>query len=80
MKRPTCGGELPRILCKACRTPLSRDETAISRRLLGRGISQFYCISCLAALLGVEKHVIRMKIEEYRALGCALFPKRQEER
>lgn len=79
MRRPVCDGELSRLLCKACGAPLSRDETGISKRLLGRGITQFYCIPCLAVLLGVERHVIRMKIEEFRSMGCALFPKRQED-
>lgn len=79
MKRPVCNGELPCLLCKTCGAPLSRDETGISKRLLGRGITQFYCIPCLAVLLGVGRHVIRMKIEEFRSMGCALFPKRQED-
>jgi len=78
MKRPVCPGVQTRHQCAQCDSALARDDIAISRRLIGRGISQFYCIRCLAARLGVSQAVIHLKIKEYRAMGCALFPPYKE--
>jgi len=78
MKRPVCPGMPTNHQCAQCDSSLARDDVAISRRLIGRGISRFYCIPCLAARLGVSQAVIRLKIKEYRAMGCALFPPYKE--
>lgn len=56
-----------------CAALLRRDEVGISKRLLGRGITRYFCVGCLARRLGVPPGVIELKIEEYRAMGCALF-------
>ncbi len=74
MKRPISSGEPLTPLCADCRAPLCRDEIAITKRLVGRGIRSFFCVSCLASRLMVSEEVIRHKIEEFRAMGCALFP------
>ncbi|MDD3213295.1 MAG: hypothetical protein PHY64_06465 [Eubacteriales bacterium] len=73
MQRPVCTGALPVDRCEECAAPLRRDEVGISKRLLGRGITRFYCVGCLARRLGVPKAVIELKIQEYRAMGCSLF-------
>lgn len=73
LKKPVCTGTLSVPLCMDCAAPLRRDEIAITKRLIGRGIRQYYCENCLARRLGVTPTVIRMKIQEYRAMGCALF-------
>jgi hypothetical protein len=73
LKRPVCTGGLPETRCADCAAPLKRDEIAISRRLIGRGITRYFCIPCLARRLRVDEAVIEAKIREYRAMGCALF-------
>lgn len=79
MRRPTAAAALPMRACADCAIALRQDEIAISRRLIGRGIKQFWCIGCLARRLAVPPSVIQRKIEEYRAMGCALFPMKQED-
>ena len=73
MKRPVCVGQLYVEHCVDCNQPLHRDEVAISRRLIGRGITRYCCIGCLAERLKVDPTVIKLKIQEYRELGCSLF-------
>lgn len=79
MKRPVCVGSIPNQSCVDCGAVLKRDDVGISKRLVSRGLTRFYCSSCLAKRLGVPETVIALKISEYRAMGCALFSSRGEE-
>lgn len=73
MKRPVSQGGVSATCCVDCASSLRRDEIAITKRLVGRGATQFYCISCLARRLGVPTATIEQKIQEYREMGCSLF-------
>jgi hypothetical protein len=59
--------------CVLCGIALKIDEVALSRKMLGRKIVSFYCINCLAAELEVDAEDLKIKIEEFREQGCALF-------
>jgi hypothetical protein len=52
---------------------LKRDEVALSRKMLGRQIMKFYCIDCLAEVLGCDPDDLAVKIEEFKEQGCTLF-------
>lgn len=73
MKRPVCQGAVPVSRCADCGRPLRRDEIGITKRLISRGLQQFYCLPCLARRLGVSPAAIEQKIQEYREMGCVLF-------
>ncbi|HPF87174.1 MAG TPA: hypothetical protein PK537_03845 [Candidatus Limiplasma sp.] len=73
MKRPVCQGTVPVVRCADCASPLRRDEIAITKRLISRGATQFFCIGCLARRLHVPEAAIEQKIQEYREMGCTLF-------
>jgi biotin operon repressor len=52
---------------------LYKDEVALSRKMLGRTITEFYCLDCLAAYLECSVADLKIKIQEFREQGCALF-------
>jgi len=60
--------------CVACgKKPLTKDEIGINKKLLGKDITFYYCIDCLADYLECTSEDIFDKIEEFRADGCELF-------
>jgi hypothetical protein len=62
------------IACPDCgKTPLSRDEIGISKKLLGEDSTRILCLSCLATWLEVTEEELMAKIEEFKAAGCKLF-------
>lgn len=62
------------VECIACgKRPLTKDEIAITKKLLGRDVKNFYCLDCLADYLQVEPQDILDKIEEFKEEGCELF-------
>lgn len=64
---------MKRKTCTDCGVALKKDEVALSQKMIGRQITKFYCLDCLAVILdcGVEDLVI--KIQEFKEQGCALF-------
>ena len=60
--------------CYVCgKEDLSKDEVGITKKLLGKNIKQFYCLSCLAEQLEVTEQELLDKIEEFKNEGCTLF-------
>ncbi|GHU14979.1 hypothetical protein FACS1894163_00250 [Spirochaetia bacterium] len=61
-------------VCTQCAKKLSGDETAIYRKLVNRGASEYLCIDCLAVFLGCGRKAIEDRIAYYRKAGtCVLF-------
>ncbi|MBQ9198250.1 MAG: hypothetical protein IJ157_13575 [Clostridia bacterium] len=65
-------------VCCKCGKAVSPDEIAITKKLINRGASAFYCVSCLAAYFEVEPKAIRERIAYFRAMGCTLFSSQNE--
>ncbi len=59
--------------CCQCGRPLVPDEVGLSRKLVNRGTTRFWCLRCLAAHYEATEDELRRKIEEFRAMGCTLF-------
>lgn len=60
--------------CYLCGKPaLSRNETGLTKKFLGKNQKCFYCLSCLAKLLEVDTEFLIAKIEEFKEQGCTLF-------
>ena len=59
--------------CRRCGRMLTRDEAAVTAKLIDRGTKDFYCTDCLAAYFRVESRVIRDKIKQFREMCCTLF-------
>lgn len=60
--------------CYACgKEKLTKDEIALTRKLLGRNITAFYCLDCLAEQLDVSTEELQARIEFFKDEGCTLF-------
>ena len=44
----------PQRQCCECEKILSKDETALCQKLLGRDTEDFYCLECLVHLISVR--------------------------
>lgn len=60
--------------CYVCgKTPLSKDEVGLTKKLIDRKSQIFYCTSCLADYLEVTPEELLAKVEEFKEEGCTLF-------
>jgi len=60
--------------CKICfKSPLSKDEIGINKKLLGTDMKSFFCLDCLADYLECTENELLDKIEEFKEEGCTLF-------
>mgnify|MGYP004586271231 FL=1 len=63
-----------KINCVMCGKPdLDKDTVGINKKLLGKTISNFYCMDCLADYLECTVDELLDKIEEFKQEGCTLF-------
>ena len=60
-------------LCRTCGRRLTKDEIALTRKLVNRGAAEFCCLSCLADHFQVSEDALREKIIQFREMGCTLF-------
>lgn len=62
------------LSCYVCgKTPLSKNEIGLSKKLFGKKTYKFYCLDCLAEQLEVTTEELLDKIEEFKDEGCTLF-------
>lgn len=59
--------------CSSCERELSNDETAFSKKILGRKTEMFYCIDCISEKLGISKKESLEMIENLKEQKCDLF-------
>lgn len=60
--------------CYVCgKTPLSKNEIGLTKKLIDKKTDKFYCLSCLADYLEVTEDELLAKIEEFKEEGCTLF-------
>ena len=60
--------------CYVCgKTPLSKDEIGITKKLIDKKTPKFYCLTCLAEQLEVTEEELIAKIDEFKEEGCTLF-------
>lgn len=60
--------------CYVCgKTPLTKDEIGLTKKLIDKKSEIFYCIDCLAESLEVTTEELLDKIEEFKEEGCTLF-------
>jgi hypothetical protein len=60
-------------LCVECEKNLTKDEVALSQKMIGLDIADFYCIDCLAGYLECDCGDLEVKIQEFKEQGCTLF-------
>jgi len=60
--------------CYVCgKSPLSKDEVGLVKKLIDKKSSKFYCLSCLAEYFEVTEEELEAKVEEFKEEGCTLF-------
>ena len=60
--------------CYVCgKSPLSKDETGLVKKLIDKKAKQFYCLSCLADYFEVTEEELLAKVEQFKEEGCTLF-------
>ncbi len=64
---------MKRKTCCDCGKVLSKDEVALTRKLIDLDAEDFYCIGCMAEFLGCEAEDLQVKIAEFKEQGCTLF-------
>ena len=52
---------------------LTKNEIALTKKLIDRDTKVFYCINCLAEYLEVDVEILIAKIKEFKEQGCDLF-------
>ncbi len=67
------GNKKKAITCTDCEKALSKDEVALSRKLIDPDTQEFYCLSCMAQNFGCTITDLQDKIREFREAGCTLF-------
>lgn len=59
--------------CKNCGRELVNDDIGLTKKLINRGSTEFYCMDCLAEMFNCSTELLRRKIEQFRKQGCSLF-------
>ena len=60
-------------LCASCGRELCADEIGLTKKLINRGTSRFYCLTCLASKFECSEALLQSKVEQFRRQGCSLF-------
>lgn len=59
--------------CDKCGKKLTKEEIALTKKLISRNAIEFLCLDCLADYLGTTKEALLEKIEQFKEEGCELF-------
>lgn len=59
--------------CCNCSKSLTKDETALAKKLIGAETDEFYCLECMAEYFGCTVNDLKEKIAEFKEQGCILF-------
>jgi biotin operon repressor len=59
--------------CVCDKDSLSQNEIGLTKKLIDKNATSFYCLSCLASYLDVTEDDLMDKIEEFKEEGCTLF-------
>ncbi len=59
--------------CVKCGRELVNDDIGLTKKLINRGSTEFYCMDCLAEMFNCSTGLLEKKIEQFRKQGCSLF-------
>ena len=63
----------PTPICIQCRRPVTRDEMAMTRKLINRGTTTWLCLSCLAQRFDATLQELTERMQAFKDMGCTLF-------
>ena len=61
------------IKCHICEGEVDKMAKGLNKKLLGRKIVRFQCLSCLSNYLEISTQELRESAEEFKRQGCKLF-------
>lgn len=59
--------------CKKCGRDITPDEAAVTKKLINRAATDYYCARCLAEAFEVAPEDIWRKVQYFKEIGCTLF-------
>lgn len=59
--------------CMKCGRVLTLDEAAIHKKMINRGATEYFCLTCLAEYTESTEEQLQERIEHFRKQGCLLF-------
>lgn len=64
--------------CTSCAGTVTRDEIAMTRKLINRGATRFMCLPCLARHFDASVQELIERMQYFKAMGCTLFDENHE--
>jgi len=52
---------------------LTHNEIGLNKKLIGKDVTKFHCIQCLADYFNVSIEELEERIQEFKDTGCVLF-------
>lgn len=62
-----------RSCCVCGKTPLSKNEIGLTKKLIDMTAKSFYCLDCLAEYLEVGTDFLQERVKEYKEQRCQFF-------
>ena len=59
--------------CMQCGREVTPDEIGMTKKMVNRGATRFFCMDCLAQYHGIPVENLYVKLEQFREDGCTLF-------
>lgn len=59
--------------CIKCGRELCGNDIGLTKKLINRSATEFFCIDCLAEKFDCSRELLEEKIKQFRSSGCTLF-------
>lgn len=59
--------------CINCGRELCGNDIGLTKKLINRGATDFFCIDCLAEKFDCSRELLEEKIKQFKSSGCTLF-------
>jgi len=59
--------------CRVCETTVDKDAIGLSKKLIDKKLTQYFCLECLSAHLDASVEDLVEKAIEFKDQGCELF-------
>lgn len=59
--------------CIKCGRELCGNDIGLTKKLINRGATDFFCIDCLAEKFNCSRELLEEKIKQFKSSGCTLF-------
>lgn len=56
--------------CSKCEQVIEKEVIALNKKLLGRNIIEFFCLTCLADHLELPEELLKGKIDDLKKQVC----------